>query len=188
MCRETGWAKGSHTLTIEAPGRQNAAATSALIVVDAFDVPGPAVSPLQEKEPDISYSAGWSQGDTRRAWGARIAAVSPAPGAQAPFTLPATSLSWNGARRPHTGLAHAAIHRKAVTEPADSSLGPQAMNRSGSPYRTRRRINMRKTSWIPRSWKRPRTQEVRSLPTRKTPKPRYRRNSGSCPAPPGPPR
>src|SRR5258708_22505837 len=105
MCRETGWAKGSHTLTIEAPGRQNAAATSALIVVDAFDVPGPAVSRLQETDPDISYSAGGSQGGTSRAWSAGIAAGSTAPGAPATVTFTRTSISWIGARGPPTGIA-----------------------------------------------------------------------------------
>src|SRR5258708_28192984 len=106
MCRETGWAKGSHTLTIEAPGRQNAAATSALIVVDAFDVPGPAVSRLQETDPDISYSAGGAQGDTSRAWSAGVPPGSTAPGAQAPFTFTRTSIHRIGARGPPPGNAH----------------------------------------------------------------------------------
>jgi hypothetical protein len=116
MFTVNGLTNASHTLTIEATGRQNAAATSALIVVDAFDVPGPAVSRLQETDPDISYSAGWSQGDTSRAWSAGIAAVSTAPGAQAPFTFTGTSISWIGARGPQTGIADVFLDGSLVAE------------------------------------------------------------------------
>jgi hypothetical protein len=38
MFRADGLTNGTHTLTIEATGRQNPAASSAYVVVDAFDV------------------------------------------------------------------------------------------------------------------------------------------------------
>src|SRR6266699_5893700 len=62
MFTVNGLTNESHTLTIEVTGRMNAAATSALVVVDAFDVPAPAVSRLQETDPDVTYTAGWSLG------------------------------------------------------------------------------------------------------------------------------
>ena len=115
MFTVNGLADTSHTLTIEATGQMNPAATSALIAVDAFDVPGPAVSRLQETDPDISYSAGWSQGDTSRAWSAGIAAVSSTPGAHATFTFTGTSISWIGARGPQTGIASASLDGVVTT-------------------------------------------------------------------------
>ena len=109
-------ANASHTLTIEATGRMNAAATSALVVVDAFDVPAPAVSRLQETDPDVTYTAGWSLGvDTSRAWSAGFAAVSSTPGAQATFTFTGTSISWIGARGPQTGIARVSLDGVVTT-------------------------------------------------------------------------
>jgi hypothetical protein len=116
MFAATGLANASHTLTIEVTGRRNAAATSALVVVDAFDVPAPAVSRLQETDPDISYTAGWIQGDTSRAWSAGIAALSMTPGAQATFTFTGTSITWIGARGPQTGIARVSLDGVFMTE------------------------------------------------------------------------
>ncbi|HYS89462.1 MAG TPA: hypothetical protein VEN78_31310, partial [Bradyrhizobium sp.] len=64
MFTVNGLTNASHTLTIEATGQMNAAATSTYVVVDAFDVPGPAVSRLQETDPDVAYTAGWVQDNT----------------------------------------------------------------------------------------------------------------------------
>src|SRR5438477_11821649 len=58
MFAATGLTNTSHTLTIEVTGRQNASATGAFIVVDAFDVPAATVSRLQETDPSITYTAG----------------------------------------------------------------------------------------------------------------------------------
>ncbi len=116
MSTVNGLANTSHTLTIETTGQTNPAATSALIVVDAFDVPGPAVSRLQETDPDITYSAAWTQGDTSRAWSAGIAAFSTTPGAQATFTFTGTSISWIGARGPQTGIVRVSLDGVFVTE------------------------------------------------------------------------
>src|SRR5882724_6693191 len=116
MFTVNGLANTTHTLTIEVTGRQNAAATSDIIVVDAFDVPGPAVSRLQETDPDISYTAGWTQGDTSRAWSAGITALSTTSGAQATFTFTGTSISWIGARGPQTGIARVSLDGVFITE------------------------------------------------------------------------
>ncbi len=116
MFTVNGLANTTHTLTIEVTGRQNAAATSDIIVVDAFDVPGPAVSRLQETDPDISYTAGWTQGDTSRAWSAGITALSTTSGAQAAFTFTGTSISWIGARGPQTGIARVFLDGAFITE------------------------------------------------------------------------
>ena len=107
MFEATDLANTSHTLTIEVTGQQNAAATSDLIVIDAFDAPAVTISRLQETDPDISYSTvGWSQGDTSRAWSAGIAALSSTAGAQASFTFTGTGITWIGAKGPQTGIAN----------------------------------------------------------------------------------
>ncbi len=133
MYTANGLTNASHTLTIEATGRQNAAATSALIVVDAFDVPGPAVSRLQETDPDVTYTAGWVQDNTLnslgagitrngtpnvslRNWSAAAATLSTAPGAQATFTFTGTSISWIGARGTQSGIADVFLDGNFVAE------------------------------------------------------------------------
>ena len=116
MFTASGLADTGHTLTIEATGRQNAAATAALVVVDAFDVPAPAVSRLQETDPDVAYTVGWMQGDTSRAWSAGIAALSAVPGAQATFAFTGTAVSWIGARGPQTGIARVSLDGAFLAE------------------------------------------------------------------------
>jgi hypothetical protein len=115
MFAATGLANARHTLTIEVTGRQNASATGALIVVDAFDVPAATVSRLQETDPSITYTAGtvaapdWRPFDTSRAWSAGIAALSTTTGAQATITFTGTGISWIGARGPQTGIARVTL-------------------------------------------------------------------------------
>jgi hypothetical protein len=100
----TGLTNGSHTLTIEVTGLANALAKFNFVVVDAFDVPAPPVSRLQDMDSDITYTAGWALGDgTSRSGG--TATVSSAPGAQATFTFSGTAISWIGYRGPDTGIA-----------------------------------------------------------------------------------
>jgi hypothetical protein len=82
------------------------------VLVDAFDV-GPSVPPPVEGRrfeetspaPAMSYTAGWTQGDTTRAWSGLTAAVSTTVGARATFTFTGTSVSWIGLRGPQTGIA-----------------------------------------------------------------------------------
>src|SRR6266481_10035283 len=133
MFTVNGLANTTHTLTIEVTGRQNAAATSDIIVVDAFDVPGPAVSRLQETDPDISYTAGWTQdnalyansgglltgltqGVSLRNWSAGTAMFSTTPDAQATFTFTGTGVGWIGARGNQTGIARVFLDGAFITE------------------------------------------------------------------------
>src|SRR5256886_1969774 len=111
MFAATGLTNASYTLTIEVTGRQNASATGAFIIVDAFDVPAATVSRLQETDPSITYTAGtvaapdWMPFNTSRAWSAGIATLSTTPGAQATISFTGTGISWIGARGPQTGIA-----------------------------------------------------------------------------------
>jgi len=125
MFTASGLANTSHTLTIEATGRQNAAARAAFIIVDAFDVPTVTVSRLQETDPDIAYSpavGGWTQGDTSRAWSAGSAALSTTTGAQATFNFTGTGISWIGARGPQTGIARVTLD--GVVQPPVDTYSP----------------------------------------------------------------
>jgi len=115
MFAATGLGNTSHTLTIEVTGRQNAAATGALLIVDAFDVPAATVSRLQETDPSITYTAGtvgapdWMPFNTSRAWSAGIATLSTTPGAQATISFTGTGISWLGAFGPQTGKARVTL-------------------------------------------------------------------------------
>lgn len=116
MYTVNGLSDASHTLTIEATGQRNPTASGAAIVVDAFDVPGPAVSRLQETDPDIAYTAGWTQGDSSRAWSQGLAALSGTAGARATLSFTGTSITWIGARSPMTGIARVYLDGAAVAD------------------------------------------------------------------------
>ena len=133
MFAANGLANASHTLTIEVTGRQNASATSALVVVDAFDVPAATISRLQETDPSVTFTSGWAQdnpvvtlvpgfttgrtqGSSLRAWSAGAAALSTMPGAQAAFTFTGTAISWVGARGTQSGIARVSLDGAFVTE------------------------------------------------------------------------
>ena len=126
MFAATGLADASHTFTIEVTGRQNASATGALVVVDAFDVPAATISRLQETDPSVSFTAdwvqdnpvvtfvpgvttGWTQGVSLRGWSAGAARLSTTPGAQATFTFTGTGISWIGARGTQSGIARVSL-------------------------------------------------------------------------------
>jgi len=125
MFAATGLTNASHTLTIEVTGRQNASATGAFIIVDAFDVPAATVSRLQETDPSITYTAGtvaapdWMPFNTSRAWSAGIATLSTTPGAQATISFTGTGISWIGARGPQTGIARVTLDG-VVVPPIDT--------------------------------------------------------------------
>ena len=100
---------GNHTLTIEATGLKNAdseAAMSpyALVVVDAFEVPTQVISQLQDAGSAMTYTAGWTLGDTSKSWSGWYAAVSTTPGARATLPFKGTSISWIGFRGPDAGI------------------------------------------------------------------------------------
>jgi Bacterial Ig domain len=111
----SGLAATTHTLTIEATGRKNPAATSSLIVIDAFDVPAPAVSRLQETDPDITYTGAWAP-DSTRSWSAGAAVLTAAPGAQATFPFTGTAVTWIGARCSQCGIARVFLDGNFVAD------------------------------------------------------------------------
>ena len=133
MFTVNGLTNASHTLTIEVTGQMNAAALSNYVVVDAFDVPGPAVSRLQETDPDVTYTAGWVQDNTLnslapgitngvipnvslRNWSAAAATLSTTPGAQATFNFTGTAVTWIGARGTQAGIADVFLDGSLVAE------------------------------------------------------------------------
>ena len=103
-------AAGSHTLTVESTGLKNASSSDYPVVVDAFDVspsspPPPTGTRFEETATATSFTAGWTQGDTTRAWSGATAAVSVTSGARAVFTFTGTSVRWIGLSGPQTGIA-----------------------------------------------------------------------------------
>jgi hypothetical protein len=133
MFAATGLANASHTFTIEATGRQNAAAGAALVIVDAFDVPAATISRLQETDPSVAYTAGWvqdnpvvtlipsvthgiTQGNSLRSWSAGAALVSTTPGAQVSFSFTGTAIDWIGARGNQSGIARVSLDGAFVAE------------------------------------------------------------------------
>jgi hypothetical protein len=133
MFSTSGLTSGGHTLVIRVTGRRNPSSGNWIIAVDAFDVTSAgagtpsAVSvttlnpPLtatrwEETDPPVTYTAGWTQGDRRRAWSAGTAAVSTAAGAQATLTFTGTSVHWIGFRGPQTGTARVFLDGAFVAE------------------------------------------------------------------------
>lgn len=96
----------THTLSIQVTGTQNPEAVSNIVLIDAFDVPAPVVSHLQDSDSDVAYSAGWGPADGSIAWSGGTASASSTAGAQATFTFNGTSVSVSGAKTPNTGTAN----------------------------------------------------------------------------------
>jgi hypothetical protein len=122
----SGLSDGQHTLTIEVTGRQNPAANSNLVVVDAFDVQPQIVSHLQETDPDVTLSAGWVQDDSS-AWSGGAVASGSDPriggmrftetaGEKATLTFRGTSISWSGYRGPDAGIARVQVDGGVAAE------------------------------------------------------------------------
>jgi len=106
----TNLAAGSHTLAVESTGLKNASSVDYAVVVDAFDVspsspPPPTGTRFEETTSATSFTAGWTQGDTTKAWSGATAAVSATPGARAAFTFAGTSVQWIGSSGPQAGIA-----------------------------------------------------------------------------------
>jgi len=104
-----GLADTHHTLVIEVTGMKNAEAVSNLIQVDAFDVPAPAVSHLQDTDPDLAFSGGWAPANASVAWSAGTAVAAAGPGAQATLNFQGTAIAWNGYRGPDAGIARVTL-------------------------------------------------------------------------------
>jgi hypothetical protein len=129
----SGLANAGHVLGIEVTGRKNANSTSTYVIVDAFDVPAPAVSRLQETDPSVAFTSGWiqdnpvvallpgittgrTQGSSLKAWSAGAAALSSTAGSQATVTFSGTSISWVGARGNQCGIARVYLDGAFVRE------------------------------------------------------------------------
>jgi hypothetical protein len=113
-----GLSGGQHTLTIEVTGRKSREASSsspAKVVVDAFEVQPQIVSHVQEADPDLAYSAGWSQASNGFGWSGSGAfnngelppgaKVTEKAGASVTFKFRGTSVSWSGYSGPDAGIA-----------------------------------------------------------------------------------
>ena len=117
MFTAAGLANASHTLAIEATGRQNPAAVSAFVLVDAFDVPAVAISRLQQTDAAVTFTGGgWMQGVTTDRWSGGSAAGSITPGDQATFTFTGTGVRWLGAVGPDHGIARVSLDGVFMTE------------------------------------------------------------------------
>src|SRR5216683_4538805 len=75
-----------------------------------------ALARVEETDPSVSYTIGWTQGDTSGTWSGGTAAVSTAPGAQAAFTFTGPSVSWIGGRASVTGIARISLDGVFMTE------------------------------------------------------------------------
>ena len=98
----TGLADASHTLTIEATGRSNPAATAARVVVDAFDITTPGRR-YEEDDASISYAGDWVRHNDARVWSGGVVNTSNTPGSTATFGFIGTSVSWIGCRKGSAG-------------------------------------------------------------------------------------
>ena len=101
---QTGLTNSRHTLTISVTGQKNNDAVLNDVQVDAFEVPAPIISRLQETDPAITYTAGWIE-DTTKSWSSTTATASSTPGARATLVFTGTSVSWRGYRGPDSGTA-----------------------------------------------------------------------------------
>jgi len=122
----SGLSSGNHTLTIEVTGNRNPQAQGDAVVVDAFVVPAPVVSHLQETDPDVVFTAGWTQADDNLGWsggglatvpdppvgGARVSVAS---GAKATLNFRGTAVSWTGFRGRDGGQALVRVDDGAPT-------------------------------------------------------------------------
>ena len=106
----TGLASGAHTLVVESTGRKNVSSIDYAVVVDAFDVAPPSPPPatgtrVDQTSPSVSYTTGWTQGDTSEAWNGGTAATATTAGSGVTVSFVGTSVSWVGFRGPQTGIA-----------------------------------------------------------------------------------
>jgi hypothetical protein len=121
-----GLAPGNHTLTIQVTGTKNDLSSGTAVVVDAFVVPAPVVSHLQETDPDVAFSGTWARADNGSAWSGGGLATDPTPpvggarvsetaGAKATLTFRGTAVSWIGYRGRDGGKAKVSLDAGAPT-------------------------------------------------------------------------
>ena len=101
----------SHTMVIEATGLHNAAASEALVVVDAFDTR----ARFEESHPAVSYIEDWEL-TLSRAWSERTAVYTGVAGARATFTFTGTSVRWIGYRGQLGGISRVYLDGNLMAE------------------------------------------------------------------------
>jgi|SRR6185369_12884224 hypothetical protein len=107
-----GLTDAPHTLTIQATGRKNAAASAAKIFVDAFDVTTPGrrheqgdvrrARHFEDGDTTIDYFGAWNHNDAR-VWTEEASATSNQPDATVTFAFTGTSVSWIGCEKASAG-------------------------------------------------------------------------------------
>jgi hypothetical protein len=116
-----GLASGNHTLVIEATGEREPDALGNVVVVDAFDVPAPVVSRLQDSDSEITYSGTWKQvngwdEDPEMPWSGRSITQSAESGASATLHFHGTAIGVVGYRGPDGGIARISLDGVVVGE------------------------------------------------------------------------
>ena len=105
---------GSHTLTAVARSVLGLQFTSNPVTVTVSNVappppPPPASARVEETDPSVSYSSGWTPGDSSRTWSGGTATSSNSAGAQLDFAFTGPSVTWIGGRSPGTGIARVSV-------------------------------------------------------------------------------
>ena len=105
---------GNHVLSIEVTGLRNPESLGNAVVVDAFDVPAPVVSHLQDSDPDVAHAGNWTHedgwaGQTSKPWSGRSVSHARSAGASATLPFRGTRIDWVGYRGPEGGIAHVFI-------------------------------------------------------------------------------
>jgi hypothetical protein len=106
-------------MTIEVTGLRNAAATNAIVIVDAFDVTLPASMPAVSRfqQTDASYPTGpWEQSFPNPLFTGTTVAMSSTAGARAEFTFTGTGVRWIGQRGFTNGIARVYLDGVAVAD------------------------------------------------------------------------
>jgi len=106
---------GPHTLTAVARDILGIRYTSNPVTVTVSNntpPPPPPPAPtvrFEETDASVTYTSGWTQGDTSETWSGGTAAISTAPGAQVSFAFTGPSVTWIGGRTPSTGIARVSV-------------------------------------------------------------------------------
>jgi YD repeat-containing protein len=106
----TGLDNTTHTLTIDV------LTDGPFIVVDAFDVPAPAVERVQETDSSVVFSPGWTQLTPGFKWSGDTAMETTTGGPQVTFTFDGTGVAWVGFRGTQGGIARVVLDGVALPE------------------------------------------------------------------------
>ena len=115
---------GTHTLKITVAGRGD---VSPLVVVDAFDIePNTTVSHLQDTDPNMQFSGGWTKSSLNWPWSGSGMANAPelpvtaqeteTAGATLKLPFRGTGVVWIGYRGPDAGIAQVRVDNGATKE------------------------------------------------------------------------